>query len=123
MANCSDILSENLGRLIRERQTSKTEVAAKAGISASYLSQIISKTNKSPELKRLEAIARVLGVTVSELFQDPRELAASASPLESDGYLEALKSLIEHLVSSGAAPDVIASSVAEFLQKIWRKKK
>lgn len=54
----------------------QAEAAKKAGVTPTYLSQILRQTNENPAISNLEAIADALGFTLAELVTDPKEFKA-----------------------------------------------
>jgi len=78
-------LLETLGRNVQRyrnlRGWTMTELGERMGIQvsnpASYISNI-ERGNHSPSFERLEALARALGVTVSDLFDDGSQGDVSA---------------------------------------------
>lgn len=56
--------------IIKEKGITSKELAARLGLSEGALSQSL---NGNPTLERLTQIASALGVSVSELFEQPRE--------------------------------------------------
>jgi transcriptional regulator with XRE-family HTH domain len=59
-------LAANMKRLRRERGWSQEELAARAGLHRTFISQI-ERATKNPTLNVLEKVARALGVTVGKL--------------------------------------------------------
>lgn len=64
--------------LRRERNYSLSDLGQKAGISASYLSEI-ERGSKRPSLKTIEKIARGLNVSTRKLINSPDELFRSGA--------------------------------------------
>lgn len=58
-------------QILKEKGITAKELASKLGITESGLSQAISG-NGNPTIKRLEEIAKALGVPLVELFTDSR---------------------------------------------------
>ena len=56
--------------LCKEKHITMAEIAEKIGINKITLSQSL---NGNPTLSRLQEVARVLGVDVSELFEQPQK--------------------------------------------------
>lgn len=73
MAKCLKYLSLNLENYRRRSGLNKLEFAEKIGVSASYLSQLLSISNDNPKYDTLEEIAETLETTVAKLLSDPFE--------------------------------------------------
>jgi transcriptional regulator with XRE-family HTH domain len=92
------LLGENLARLLRDKGLSQSELARRAGVSPTYLNQVLSGKNASPKLAHLEKMADVLGVTVSKLFAGPEDRPDPIDALDMVRHL--LKELRERGVDS-----------------------
>lgn len=76
--------------LLKEKGISQKDLAAKIGVSAGALSQMMSE-NANPNLKTLERIASALGVSVSELFERPAKGVISCPYCGKEISVEAAK--------------------------------
>jgi len=63
------ILLTNIIRILREKNLTKSELAQKAGISVSYMSDL-ANDNANPSLRIIENIARALDTPLPLLFDD-----------------------------------------------------
>lgn len=69
MATAQDNFVRNLGRYLKQYGIKRKDLAAAVGVSTATIS-LWMKKKRSPELSRLEPVARKLGVTVPQLLQD-----------------------------------------------------
>jgi transcriptional regulator with XRE-family HTH domain len=58
----------DIDRLLKERKLSKTDIAKKMGLSRESLYRILSG---NPTLENIHKLANALGVSVSDLFEQP----------------------------------------------------
>lgn len=96
----------NFIRKLREdRHMTQEDVAKQAGVSAAWLSKVENNLTRTPDPKRLRAIARPLGA-------DPEELLAEA------GYLSRgnREPTVEEL-----STDELMSRIARFLAEVNRR--
>lgn len=63
-------LIANIQRLMEERGTNAQEVSIAAGLSPSFVSEILRGKSRNPSLDSLEAIAAALGTDVSSLLEE-----------------------------------------------------
>ena len=69
-------IAENLKRLRAAAGMTQMAMAVAAGLSLSVVTQIEQGSNRDPRGSTLQALARVLGVTVDELLREPSEESA-----------------------------------------------
>jgi transcriptional regulator with XRE-family HTH domain len=86
MAKTADTpLAQTLKRLMDEAGTNPKRLSREANLNETYVRDIVAGRSKSPEARRLAALARALGVDVGillqaaepntgELISDPKEL-------------------------------------------------
>lgn len=105
-------LGERLRRLRRLRDMSQTELASKAGMSPSYLSDLERGVRGAPTAPVLEALADGLDVTVDELLGraqrsgEVKSLMARAKlPPEAQAELEAVERWIFEKYGVEVEPD------------------
>lgn len=75
MRNAATILAENLANLFDEKKMSANQVGVSTGVGQTTISGWLRKArdsdpNFNPRIPQLEAVAKHLGVTVSQLFEE-----------------------------------------------------
>lgn len=115
-------ISSRLRQLREDAGLKKTELAKKANISHSYLSEIESGT-KEPPFKTLQKICSALGVSLSEFFADENRSESNLRQAKT-------KRLYEVLARANELPDDDIDYIADILdilicrfKKICYKKK
>src|SRR3990172_6111575 len=63
-------LGENLLRLMALKGWQQNDLAKEAGLSGACVSRIISGTNRTPNTRSLQALARAFGVSTSQLLDE-----------------------------------------------------
>jgi transcriptional regulator with XRE-family HTH domain len=66
-----EVLCHNIMRFLALRRMQKKDLATKAGVSISFISDV-TNAKGNPSLETMAAIAKALDVTVSDLTQTPR---------------------------------------------------
>ena len=70
------VIAENLRRLRRRASLSQEALVAKTdGVSIATLKNLERGSNQNPEVSTLGKLAGALGVSVSDLFKEPRKRA------------------------------------------------
>lgn len=64
------MLRENLQKLLKESGMSQTALAKKAGVSKTYIWQLLNEDAKSPGIDIMIKIAAVFGVTVDDIIHN-----------------------------------------------------
>lgn len=118
-ASPAPLLREVYGRLLRRLRTRQgrtlAEVAARAGISVAYLSEV-ERGLKEPSSEVLEAVCIALGSSITSLVgaahRDLRELAADATPA---GRVLDLTSRVDSSVAFPAATSTLGTGTGSAL--------
>lgn len=63
-------LGENLLRLMALKGWQQNDLAKEAGLSEACVSRIISGTNRTPNTRSLQSLARAFGVSTSQLLEE-----------------------------------------------------
>ncbi|HHW37930.1 MAG TPA: helix-turn-helix transcriptional regulator [Bacillales bacterium] len=88
------MIGENISNLRKQRGLTLSELAEKALISKSYLSNIERSLNKNPSIHVLEKIAGVLQVDLQKLIKSKKEMEESR-PLIDEEWMSLVKEFKE----------------------------
>lgn len=83
------MIGEKINQLRKQRKLTLSELAGRANISKSYLSNIERNLNQNPSIQIIEKIAQVLEVDPSYLFNSAQEI----SILEEQEWVDFLNDL------------------------------
>lgn len=110
------MIGDNIYRIRKQRGLTLSELAERALISKSYLSNIERNLNNNPSIHVLEKIASVLQVELQRLIKPYSEFENASSPVE-DEWL----SLIDELRENGIEKEKVEDFkvLIEFLK--WRR--
>lgn len=75
------LLSQNIERLLDQRQMSMNELSKRAGLGQTGIADILSGKVRSTRLETVEKIAGALGVTVADLLSPAARAAAEREML------------------------------------------
>lgn len=64
----SKLISDNIARLMAEREMNAAQLAEKAGLNRTAVYDIIAARSQSPKVKTVSSLAAALGVPISDLF-------------------------------------------------------
>lgn len=108
------MIGKNIHKIRKKKGLTLSELADKANISKSYLSNIERELNDNPSIQVVEKVSKVLGVDVKTLLDS--KLENQISP-ENDYTL-----LVKELIESGVNIETLHEykSVFEFIK--WQKK-
>lgn len=110
------MIGKNINKLRKQRGLTLSELAQRALISKSYLSNIERSLHINPSIQVIEKIAGVLQIDLQKLLQSELEIEEVASPVEEE-WLE----LIRELKETGVDKDVVQDYkiLIEFIK--WRQ--
>lgn len=80
------MIGDNILRIRKQRGLTLSELAEKAFISKSYLSNIERSLNKNPSIQVLEKISGVLQVSLQQLLNREEDLNETASAVEKEWF-------------------------------------
>lgn len=112
------MIGKNISKIRQSRGLTLTELAERAGVAKSYLSNIERNVNQNPTINIIEKIAAVLEVEVNELINVDSSNKNQEKALDKE-WIEFVKELRE----SGAEKENIQEykRLLEFIK--WQKKK
>lgn len=64
------LLIKNIERRLLEKGLTAKDASLRAGLSASYVSQIMTRKSENPRLDQLSKLAKVLGLTVPQMLSE-----------------------------------------------------
>lgn len=83
----TQIIADNIARIMTERSMNATELAQKADLNRTAIYDIIAGRSNSPRVKTVAQIASALGVPISDLFLTQDQIMGQ------DALIEAYRSL------------------------------
>jgi transcriptional regulator with XRE-family HTH domain len=112
VADLASILRENVRARLRSLGMSDADLARKAGISKTYVSQLLRDDpqgrNDNPGIKQLERIAKALETTVPRLLAGPEDQA---------DLKNSVRSVLEFLQGLDQADDASVRTIVDMLRK------
>lgn len=79
----SQLMADNLSRLLVERKVSALQLASMCGLGRSTVYDIVAGRSQSAKVQTVAKLARALGVPITELLLTPDQLAAQTEMLRS----------------------------------------
>ncbi|MBS4205808.1 XRE family transcriptional regulator [Lederbergia citrea] len=112
------MIGKNIYEIRKRRGFTLTELADRAGIAKSYLSNIERNVNKNPSINVVEKIALVLGVEMKALLISDANSETQPQPLDEEWV-----DFVHELKDSGVEKDQIQEykTLLEFIK--WQKKR
>ena len=112
------MIGDNICKLRKQRGLTLSELAEKAVVSKSYLSNIERSLNKNPSIHVLEKIASVLQVDLQKLIKSEKEIE-ELEPLIEEEWISLINQFKEVGIEKESAKDY--KILIEFIK--WQQEK
>lgn len=95
------LLGKRITAAREARRWTRSDLARKAGVDPSYVTRIEEAHYKRPSVDKVAAIARALGIPVTDLTEPPPDLAAGVAPGELEAMFRPDETLLVAAVARG----------------------
>lgn len=112
------MIGKNIYEIRRRRGLTLTELADRAGIAKSYLSNIERNLNKNPSVNVMEKLALVLDVELKFLLNESPEVESKGMQLDED-WIEFIKDLRDSGINKSHLQEY--KTLLEFIK--WQSEK